>query len=76
MTYRDRIKQLFEESQSVLKEYTILYLKAHSGHEINAGLLKECDEKFQEYNKLLSAHHNLLKMVTSHRIKLDHAVAE
>jgi hypothetical protein len=62
-------------AQAELKEYTILCMKAHSGHHFTEELLKECDEKFREYNRLLSLHHQLLKKVTRKQIKLDEVVA-
>lgn len=75
MNYREYIKHIFSQAQSVLKEYTILCMKAHSGHDFTDELLKECDEKFKEYNRLLSLHHQLLKKVTRKQITLDEMVS-
>jgi hypothetical protein len=74
MTYREHIVDIFQMSQSVLQEYTALCIRAHSGNEIDLELLKECDEKFREYNQLLRKHHELLVKVTKREIKLERFV--
>ena len=75
MNYREHIKHIFNEAQSVLKEYTVLCMKAHTGHQINDELLRQCDEKFKEYNQLLSFHHKLLKKVVKNEVKLNEVVS-
>jgi hypothetical protein len=74
MTYRERIHQLFRESQSLLKEYSELCLKIQENQPVDPAMLQECDKIFKEYNELIKQHHKLILQVTRQKVHLDQSV--